>query len=98
MVMIEALACGTPILALSSGAIPEVVQSNTGVVVRKPLDKTGILDERAAIAALAQALHEAMANDRHACRTDFEARFTSARMCAEHLAIYQTLDDNEVGL
>jgi glycosyltransferase involved in cell wall biosynthesis len=89
MVMIEALACGTPIVALSSGAIPEVVQSNTGVVVDKLLDEAGKLDEQAVIAALAQAMPEAMAKGRHNCRTDFEARFTSARMCAEHLAIYR---------
>jgi glycosyltransferase involved in cell wall biosynthesis len=91
MVMIEALACGTPILALSSGAIPEVVQSNTGVVVEKPLDEAGKLDEPAVITALARALSKAMAKDRHACRMNFEARFTSARMCAEHLATYQNL-------
>lgn len=91
MVMIEALACGTPIVALSSGAIPEVVQYETGVVVDKSLDEAGKLDEPAAITALAQAIPEAMAKDRHACRAAFEARFTSQRMCAEHLAIYRSL-------
>lgn len=94
MVMIESLACGTPIVALASGAIPEVVQSSTGVVVGKTLDAEGKLNEQSAITALAQALPEAMTKDRHACRKDFEARFTSVRMCAEHLAIYFRMQSN----
>jgi glycosyltransferase involved in cell wall biosynthesis len=86
MVVIEALACGTPVIGLGSGAIPEVIKDGlTGYVVSKQAA------EPATVAALAAAIANVGSIDRHACRTDFEARFTTSRMCKEHLTAYQTL-------
>ncbi|HVU59570.1 MAG TPA: glycosyltransferase [Candidatus Saccharimonadales bacterium] len=92
MVSIEALACGTPVIALDSGALPEVIKdAKTGYVVPKAYDGGGQLDEAATAQALAAAIGRIDAIDRHACRADFEARFTAARMCREHLTLYEQL-------
>jgi glycosyltransferase involved in cell wall biosynthesis len=93
MVMIEALACGTPVVGLDSGAIPEVVRDGeTGVVARKAWGADGRLDETATATRLAEALGRVSEVDRRACRADFEARFTLERMAAEHLAIYKMVE------
>ncbi|HSX28798.1 MAG TPA: glycosyltransferase [Candidatus Saccharimonadales bacterium] len=101
MVMIEALACGTPIIGLDSGAIPEVVQDGqTGAVVEKVFvtqvdprtsKTTSKVEAIQTAARLAKAFARIPTFDRHACRADFEARFTLHRMCQEHLAAYQRL-------
>lgn len=78
MVSIEALACGTPVIALDSGALPEVVTSRTGVIV----------DKADAVAGLAAAIQNVGSISRAACRDDFERRFTLTRMCKEHLMMY----------
>lgn len=86
MVMIEALACGTPVIGLDSGAIPEVVRDGeTGYVVRKSAD------ESETVRRLAEALGKIDAIERTACRRDFEERFTLERMCKEHLDVYEHL-------
>lgn len=90
MVMIEALACGTPVVGLDSGAIPEVITEDvTGTVVRKVHSADGRLDEAATAAALARALRVVDTYDRAACRREFERRFTVERMAQEHLAMYE---------
>jgi glycosyltransferase involved in cell wall biosynthesis len=82
MVMIEALACGTPVIGLDSGAIPEVVSER----------KTGFVVASAnAVAGIAEALAELPSIDRRTCRAAFEARFTLERMCAEHIVAYRSL-------
>lgn len=81
MVMIEALACGTPVIGLDSGAIPEVITNNvTGFVVKKD-DTDG----------LANAIGQIARIDRHACRQQFAERFTLDRMCREHQTVYDKL-------
>lgn len=92
MVNIEALACGTPVVALDSGALPEIVRdSRTGYVVKKVTRADGKADEALTAKALATALENVGGITRQACRGDYEARFTAERMCAEHLAIYRQL-------
>lgn len=79
MVLIEALASGTPVVGLANGAIPEVVRDGeTGFVVGAPEELAGALARIGEI-------------DRRACRADFEARFTLDRMVAGHLAAYRSL-------
>jgi glycosyltransferase involved in cell wall biosynthesis len=86
MVMIEALACGTPVVGLDSGAIGEVVRDGeTGFVVRKASD------EAETAVGLAAALGRVAAIDRRTCRADFEARFTLERMAQEHFVVYEQL-------
>jgi glycosyltransferase involved in cell wall biosynthesis len=80
MVMIEALACGTPVVGLRSGAIPEVIEDGkTGFVVDDPADLADAIQNIGTII------------DRRACRQEFEKRFTLERMCTGHLSLYQKL-------
>lgn len=93
MVMIEALACATPVIGLDSGAISEVIaHGKTGFVIPKTqLPGTGKPDETAIADGFADALKQLANIDRDACRQDFEARFTLMRMCDEHLSLYERL-------
>ena len=77
MCMIEALACGTPVVATPRGAVSEIVDNGT----------TGYL--RTGVQPLADALAEVDALDRRACRAAVEARFSMERMVADHLAFYR---------
>ena len=76
LVMIEAMACGTPIIASRSGSVPEVMQPETGYIVE------GIEDAVAAV-------ERAKQFDRQKCRTVFEERFTATRMAKDYLALYE---------
>ena len=76
LVMIEAMACGTPVVAWRRGSVPEVVEDGvTGFVVDS--------EEEAA-----DALRRAHALDRKAVRAAFDARHTATRMAADYAAIY----------
>src|SRR6201991_4260695 len=79
LVMIEAMACGTPVIAYRSGSVPEVIDHGiTGFVVS---------DEEEAI----QAIGRLSELDRRRVRAQFERRFTSRRMAEEYLQFYQKL-------
>ncbi len=79
LVMIEAMACGTPVVALRRGAVPEVVvDGKTGVVVDHP-DR------------LAAAIRQADQIDPAACRQHVADRFGTKAMAAEYEALYQAL-------
>jgi glycosyltransferase involved in cell wall biosynthesis len=79
LVMIEAMACGTPVLAFRQGSVSEIIdQGVTGAVV-------DTMDE--AVRMLPQVL----ALDRHAVRRRFEQRFSSARMATDYVALYRSL-------
>jgi glycosyltransferase involved in cell wall biosynthesis len=79
LVMIEAIACGTPVIAFRSGSVPEVIDDGiTGFVVS---------GEAEAIQAV-QRLGEL---DRHRVRKHFEKRFTARRMAEEYLRLYKAL-------
>jgi glycosyltransferase involved in cell wall biosynthesis len=77
LVMIEAMACGTPVLAFRCGSVPEIVDEGvTGMVVES-------IEE--AIAAVPRLL----AMDRRAVRKQFELRFSSARMANDYVRLYR---------
>jgi len=85
MVSIEALACGTPLIGLDSGATPEIITNGeNGMLVKKA-------DEATMVADIALATRDAGKISRAAARASFEARFTLERMCAEHIALYEKL-------
>jgi glycosyltransferase involved in cell wall biosynthesis len=77
LVMIEALACGTPVIAFPRGSVAEIIDpGETGFVVSDV--------ERAA-----EALQRAGALDRRRCRAVFERRFTAERMAQQYVALYE---------
>ena len=81
--MIEAMACGTPVVAFNRGSVPEVVEDGlTGFVVE---------DEQSAMIAVDR-LPEL---SREAVRKRFEQRFTAGRMAKDYLAIYRRLAEVE---
>lgn len=88
MVTLEAFACGTPVIALNSGALPEVIEDGkTGFIVDKSDDETGIVN------GLTKALNDIETIDPHACRSAYETRFTLDTMVNEHIKVYSRLSD-----
>jgi glycosyltransferase involved in cell wall biosynthesis len=79
LVMIEAMACGTPVVAFRCGSVPEVMQDGvTGFVVD---------DVEQAV----RAVRRVQDVDRATCRRVFEERFSAGRMAADYLAAYEGL-------
>lgn len=92
MVSVEAFACGTPVISLDSGALPEVIEDGkTGYIVRKKLNWNNKLDEALAVHDLAAAIANIDRIDRKACREAYETRFTLERMANDHKTIYEKL-------
>jgi glycosyltransferase involved in cell wall biosynthesis len=79
MVMIEALATGTPVVATPCGAVPEIVEPGV----------TGYLGNDTA--TLARAVEQAASLDRRACRQAVEDRFSARRMAQDHIRLYRRL-------
>ena len=79
LVMIEAMACGTPVLAFNCGSVPEVLRDGiTGRIVRT-MDEARV------------AIHEVIRLDRRRVRAAFDTDFTSRRMAADYVNIYRHL-------
>jgi glycosyltransferase involved in cell wall biosynthesis len=77
--MVEALACGTPVIATPRGAAPEIVDHEvTGYLAR---DADGLVEAIGKVGAL----------DRRACRVAAETRFSAQRMTADHVALFLEL-------
>jgi glycosyltransferase involved in cell wall biosynthesis len=84
LVIIEALACGTPVIAYGHGAVPELIEhGRDGFVVHS---------QEEAIAA-ARRVEDI---DRRACRASFERRFCSRVMAQNYLRLYRQLVDARV--
>jgi glycosyltransferase involved in cell wall biosynthesis len=79
LVLIEAMACGTPVIAYRCGSVPEIVDDGVTGFIVDDLD-TAI-----------EAVPKIRDLDRNLCRRRFEERFSAARMAQEYLAIYQRL-------
>ncbi|HET9267208.1 MAG TPA: glycosyltransferase family 4 protein [Vicinamibacterales bacterium] len=79
LVMIEAMACGTPTIAWPNGSVPEVLENGvTGFIV-------------SSVAEAADAVSRTATLDRRRVRERFEARFTADRMARDYVALYETL-------
>ena len=79
IVMIEALACGTPVVGFDCGSVREVIDDGvTGFIV-------ATMDEAI------RAAKDVGALDRSACRAAFERRFTVSRMTAQYVRVYRRL-------
>ena len=79
LVMIEAMACGTPVIAYRAGSVPEVVDEGV----------TGFIVENQAEAL--QAVKKLREIDRRKVRARFEERFTSDRMAQAYVTHYRRL-------
>jgi glycosyltransferase involved in cell wall biosynthesis len=77
LVMIEALACGTPVVAIRGGSVEEIIEHGVSGYIVDTLDEA------------IEATSQVDAIDRRACRRAFERRFTSRRMAEDHVAIYE---------
>jgi glycosyltransferase involved in cell wall biosynthesis len=79
LVMIEAMACGTPVIAYNRGSVPEIIEEGlTGFVVE---------DETSAVSAVGRLSQL----NRGQIRKQFETRFTARRMALDYLAAYRSL-------
>jgi glycosyltransferase involved in cell wall biosynthesis len=79
LVLIEALACGTPVLAYRRGSIPEIIDDGI----------TGFVCE--SLAEMAEAVERLPLIDRSRCRSAFEERFTADRMARDYVALYERI-------
>jgi len=77
MVQIEALACGTPVLAMNRGSVPEVLRHGVSALIGNSVDE---------LVALAPYLGEI---DRRACRREAELRFSSRAMAQGYEQVYR---------
>jgi glycosyltransferase involved in cell wall biosynthesis len=77
LVMIEAMACGTPVIAYRRGSVPEIMEEGVTGFMVDSLDDAVKATERVATI------------DRRRCREVFERRFTVERMAREYVEAYQ---------
>ena len=86
LVMIEALACGTPVLAFPEGAAPEIVDNGrTGFLCRDEEEMAAFVDEVRWI-------------DRRQCRERVRTCFSTEKMVDAHVALYRRIIDARTAL
>jgi glycosyltransferase involved in cell wall biosynthesis len=84
MVMIEAMACGTPVIAYRQGSVPEVMEEGvTGFIVEN-------LEEAV------RAVERVPTLSRKRCRQVFEERFSVTRMTRDYMIIYNQLVERKI--
>ncbi|HMG34047.1 MAG TPA: glycosyltransferase family 4 protein [Blastocatellia bacterium] len=79
LAMIEAMACGTPVVAYRRASVPEVIRDGVSGFIVNDID------------AAVVAVEKTSSLDRLACRREFEKRFTAPRMARDYLATYSRL-------
>jgi len=79
LVMIEALSCGTPVIAWRNGSVPEVIEDG----------KTGFVVD--SVEEAVRAVGRVASLSRHICRRVFEERFDAARMAQDYVEVYRRL-------
>jgi len=77
LVIIEAMACGTPVLAWNQGSVPEIIENGTSGYIVDSMDNA------------IEAAKKIQALDRSQVRKCFEQRFTAERMMKQYLELYQ---------
>ncbi len=85
LVMIEAMACGTPTLAFRHGSVPEVIEDGlSGYIVDSEEEAVTVLPQTILL-------------DRRRVRRRFEERFSASRMAANYVAVYEKLLQRSIG-
>jgi glycosyltransferase involved in cell wall biosynthesis len=79
LTMIEALACGTPVIAHHQGSVPEVLRHGITGFIADSLDEA------------VQAVENLGLISREECRAQFEQRFTARRMMEDYVDVYEAL-------
>jgi glycosyltransferase involved in cell wall biosynthesis len=79
LVMIESMACGTPVVAIRGGSVPEILEHGVTGFICDELEQAIDATRRASML------------DRRACRRAFERRFTARRMAEEYIQLYRRL-------
>jgi glycosyltransferase involved in cell wall biosynthesis len=79
LVMIEAMATGTPVISWSQGSVPEVIDNGVSGFIVSSVDEA------------VEAVQQMRGIDRKSVRETFERRFTASRMAADYIAAYQAV-------
>src|ERR1700760_4198071 len=83
LVMIESMACGTPVIAYNRGSVPEIIDEGlTGFIVEDEISAAGVINRLPGM-------------NRAAVRQQFEKRFTARRMALDYVAAYEQLKSGE---
>jgi len=77
--MIEAMACGTPVIAFPCGSVPEVITSGVSGFIVNDMSEA------------VEAVQQVSTINRAACRQEFETRFTASRMARDYVRLYEKL-------
>lgn len=89
LIMIESMACGTPVIAYSRGSVPEVVKDReTGFVIKETGDRETDLE------AMVQAVNNIDSINPETCRRHVENNFSIGREAQNYLNLYQRLIDS----
>lgn len=92
MVTLEAFACGTPVIALDSGALPEVIEhGKTGLVIQKSHNKDGKVNDNKAANDIAKAISQIESIDRQACHRAYSDKYANKAMVTQHVSLYERL-------
>jgi glycosyltransferase involved in cell wall biosynthesis len=81
LVMIEAMACGTPVIAFPCGSVPEVIDHGTSGLISRTIEDA------------VRAVESLSTFSRQQCRQRFEERFTSARMANDYASLFRRMVD-----
>ena len=84
LVMIEAMACGTPVIAYDRGSVPEVMEDGVTGFIVQDLHGAG------------KAVNRVRNLSRSRCRDVFERRFAASRMASDYIDVYKRLIDHDV--
>ncbi|MER8962604.1 MULTISPECIES: glycosyltransferase family 4 protein [unclassified Mesorhizobium] len=83
LVTIEAMACGTPVIAFNRGAVPEVIDDGVSGLIVDSVDEA------------VEAVRRIGGLDRARVRETFERRFMVGRMCSDYMEVYRSLAGNK---
>jgi glycosyltransferase involved in cell wall biosynthesis len=79
LVMIESMACGTPVIAFHAGSVPEIIQNGISGFICNSVQEA------------VEALTYIPSINRKHCRAEFEKRFSASQMAKEYLSIYEKI-------